>query len=380
MFHVEHNRFGVYVHVPFCLSQCAYCDFCRQTDMSLAPAYLQTVDQEMHDSPLAGLQPTTVYVGGGTPSSLGPDKLTTLLKNIARNFNLDTATDPDLGEFTVECNPDDVTPQLAYALIRGGVNRVSMGAQSLFDPALKMMGRRHKAQRVTQAIDTLHRAGIKNISVDCIFGLPKINGYNPLEDFKRFTALGVQHLSAYALQYEQGSQFTRMMEKGKLTPLPDDEVADQYALLTQTMANAGYLHYEISNYARPGHEARHNSSYWDRTEYAGFGPAASSLISGVRTTNTYNIPLYVSSHAKAKEMQETLGPDEIAEEIIMLGMRTMWGVLPTDVPEVHRAAFLKNAEKEIKLGNLCQLENGRLRIPEDRWMVSDMIIRSLTDF
>ena len=375
MFHVEQSKFGVYIHMPFCISRCGYCDFCRITDLSLRDGYLSAVEDEMRRDPWAGLSPRTVYVGGGTPSCLGTERLSRLLADVRMNFNLD-----GVEEYTVECNPEDVTPDLARVLRAQGVNRVSMGAQSLNDAALRMMGRRHNAKRVPEAIDALKNEGLTNISVDCIFGLPKVEGYSPEEDFTRFADLGVAHLSAYALQYEPGSLFSRMAEDGRLTPATDDEVAEQYDALTSILARAGYEHYEISNYARPGHVAAHNSSYWDRTDYVGFGPGASSLRNGVRWTNTHDVRKYISEAEERKEFEETLGEREVAEEVVMLGLRTSRGVDPADVPTAYRAAFEGAAQKEMAKGNLVTLPDGRLRIPEKRWMVSDMIIRSLADF
>lgn len=375
MFHVEQCKFGVYVHVPFCVSRCGYCDFCRVTDMSLRDGYLSAVAKEMEACGWAGRSPRTVYVGGGTPSCLGVGRLGELLSLVRRSFDLGEAV-----EFTVECNPEDVTQELAAVMTECGVNRVSMGAQSLSDSALRVMGRRHDARRVYEAVTTLEKAGVTNISVDCIFGLPKMDGYSPYDDFERFAALGVTHLSAYALQYEPGSRFTRMAEDGKLVPATDDEVAEQYDALTAILARAGYEHYEISNYARPGFRAVHNSSYWDRTDYLGFGPGASSLKEGVRWTNTYDVKDYIGSLGQEKELVETLGEREVAEEVVMLGLRTSRGVNPDDVPTAYRAAFDKAAAREKELGNVAALPDGRLRIPEERWMVSDMIIRNLTDF
>lgn len=375
MFHVEQCKFGVYVHVPFCVSKCGYCDFCRVTDMSLRDGYLSAVAKEMAACGWAGRKPRTVYVGGGTPSCLGAGRLRGLLSSLVKTFDLGETV-----EFTVECNPEDVTPELVAVMTECGVNRVSMGAQSLSDSALRMMGRRHDARRVYDAVAILGKAGVTNISVDCIFGLPKIDGYSAYDDFEKFAALGVTHLSAYALQYEQGSRFTHMAEDGKLVPATDDEVAEQYDALTSILARAGYEHYEISNYARPGFRAIHNSSYWDRTDYLGFGPGASSLKEGVRWTNTYDVKEYIGSLGQKKELVETLGEREVAEEVVMLGLRTSRGVNPDDVPTAYRAAFDKAAAREKELGNVAALTDGRLRIPEERWMVSNMIIRNLTDF
>lgn len=375
MFHVEQSKFGVYVHVPFCVSRCGYCDFCRVTDLSLRDGYLSAVAKEMESCGWIGRKPRTVYVGGGTPSCLGVGRLRGLLTLIKENFDLS-----EVAEFTVECNPEDVTPELAEMVAACGVDRVSMGAQSLSDAALRMMGRRHDSRRVYDAVAALEEAGVGNISVDCIFGLPRIEGYSPYDDFGRFASLGVTHLSAYALQYEPGSRFTHMAEEGRLVPATDDEVVEQYDALTSTLASAGYEHYEISNYARPGYQAIHNSSYWDRTDYLGFGPGASSLKGSVRWTNTYDVKEYIASLGRKRELVEKLGEREVAEEVVMLGLRTSRGVNPDDVPATYRPAFDEAARREVSLGNLAALPDGRLRIPEGRWMVSDMIIRNLADF
>lgn len=373
MFHVEHSNFGVYIHVPFCVSKCGYCDFCRVTDLSLRDAYLDALEKEIAASKIVRMSPRTVYVGGGTPSCLGVAGVSRLL-GIVNNY---LKTD-GVEEWTVECNPEDVNIELARALRSAGVGRVSMGAQSLFDPMLKYMGRRHNARRVYDAIDTLRAAGVDNISVDCIYGLPAVDGYRVEDDFRRFAALDVEHLSAYSLQYEEGSRFSQMADDGRLTPTDDDDVADQYDTLTAILREAGYLHYEISNYARPGREARHNSSYWNRTDYYGFGPAASSFASGVRTTNTRDVREYIASAASAHDLVETLTTEDVFCEVVMLGLRTSRGMAVADVPEEYLPAFLRAADSQRQLGNIIDLPGGRLRIPENRWMISDSIIRQLT--
>ena len=376
MFHVEHNKFGVYVHVPFCVSKCAYCDFYRVVDLGLADAYLDALASEICGSAAAGLRPRTVYVGGGTPSCLGVSGLRKLLRTLRDGFDVG-----GVAEWTVECNPEDVTDELAGLLAASGVNRVSMGAQSLCDAALRMMGRRHDADRVSLAVGILRDAGIKNISVDCIYGLPAVRGYSAAEDFERFVSLGVEHLSAYSLQYEEGSAFSRMVESGRLTPLPDDEVAEQYDVLTSVMREAGYHHYEISNYAKPGFEAVHNSSYWDRTDYFGFGPSASSLINGRRITNVSDVAEYVATCGGKKELVEDVMADDVVyDEVVMLGLRTSRGVNPADVPASFARMFSMAVKKEVSLGNLVVLDDGCVRIPEERWMVSDSIIRDVAGF
>lgn len=371
MFHVEHYRFGVYIHVPFCVSKCGYCDFCRVTDLSLVGGYLDVLRKEIERSSVHGERPATVYVGGGTPSCIGLENVGKLLDIVNNAFDLNAVE-----EYTVECNPDDVSVELSKVLADNGVNRVSMGAQSLNDSMLRMIGRRHNAGQVVDAIEKLHGSGIDNISVDCIFGLPKLEGYDVKSDFYKFVGLDVSHLSAYALSYEEGSRFTKMVMQGALTPLDDDEVADQYALLTAVMREGGYEHYEISNYAKPGRESRHNSSYWVGTEYYGFGPGASSYVNNVRTTNTQDVKEYIRSAGESKSMVENLTDRDKYEERVMLGLRTIKGVKVSDIEEKYRGEFVTKAEREIENGNMVR-QGEVYVIPEDRWIVADGIIGRL---
>lgn len=368
---MEHSEFGVYVHVPFCVSRCGYCDFCRVTDYSMLGGYLSALREEILRSPCAGLAPRTVYFGGGTPSSVGREAVRVLLDLVSDAFDLRGVV-----EYTFECNPDDVDEELAGALAAGGVGRVSMGAQSLCDGALRMMGRRHSAEQVRRAVEVLKSAGLRGVSVDCIFGLPEVRGYSAVRDFEEFASLGVEHLSAYALSYEPGGRFSKMVEAGTLTPLPDDAVAAQYEELCGVLRQAGYSHYEISNFAKPGFEAVHNSSYWRRAPYFGFGPSASSFSGGVRVTNTADLQEYISSCGGAKALREELTAEEVYEEVVMLGLRTARGVSLSDVPHEFRKRFLRAAEAEVGNGGLTR-DGGRFVIPEGRWFVADGIIGRL---
>lgn len=368
---MEHSAFGVYVHVPFCVSRCGYCDFCRVTDYAMLGGYLSALREELLHSPCAGRAPRTVYFGGGTPSSVGVEAVGGLLGIVAEAFDLRGVV-----EYTFECNPDDVGDGLAEALAAGGVSRVSMGAQSLCDEALRMMGRRHSAGQVRRAVGVLRDVGFRNVSVDCIFGLPDVRGYSARRDFEEFASLGVEHLSAYALSYEPGSRFSKMVADGGLSPLPDDAVAEQYDELCEVLRGAGYSHYEISNFAKPGCEAVHNSSYWDRTPYFGFGPSASSFCDGVRTTNTMSVGEYVATSGEAKSLREKLSDEEAYEELVMLGLRTSRGVRLVDLPTGYRGRFVHNAAAELEHGNLTQMGE-RYVIPERRWFVADGIIGRL---
>lgn len=371
MFHVEHQPFGVYIHVPFCISKCGYCNFCRITDLKFVEGYLRVLQQEMKESNVVGMRPRTVYIGGGTPSCIGKKNVDKLLQTVGRTFDLS-----ETEEFTVECNPDDVDRELCDIMIKNGVNRVSMGVQSMDEKMLRLMGRRHTKEQVVKAIGFLRESGIENISLDFMYGLPKMSGYDFERDLCEFLDLKVEHCSAYSLSYEEGSRFTKMNEEGKLTPNEDDEVAEQYEILTAKMRERGFEHYEISNYSTKGKRSKHNSSYWNKTPYYGFGPGASSYSDNVRTTNIMDVEKYIRSEGKEKNLVEELTSLDEYEEAVMLRLRTKEGVGLCDLPEEFRNEFMSKARKEIENGNLA-IEGGKYFIPEKKWFVADGIIERL---
>lgn len=371
MFHVEHQPFGVYVHVPFCISKCGYCDFCRVTELGIVGDYLETLEKEMKKSQVVGGRPRTVYIGGGTPSCIGKENVDKLLGIVGRCFDLGKVE-----EFTVECNPDDVDSELCEILVENGVDRVSMGVQSMNEKMLKLMGRRHSVEQVKNAVACLRESGVRNISLDFIYGLPMLEGYDFERDLEEFLKLNVEHCSAYSLSYEEGSRFTKMVEEGKLTPIEDDEVAEQYEILTVKIRERGFEHYEISNYAREGKRSKHNSSYWNNTPYYGFGPGASSYDGKVRTTNVMDVKRYIRSEGEEKKLVEKLTTLDEYEEAVMLRLRTIEGVGVEELPEEYRTEFLEKARVEMKNGNLAEKE-GRYFIPETKWFVADGIIERL---
>lgn len=371
MFHVEHKPFGAYVHVPFCVSKCGYCDFCRVTELGLVCGYLKTLEKEIEESEIKGRQPRTIYVGGGTPSCIGKENVSKLLGIVGKSFDL-----RKVEEFTVECNPDDVDRELCEIMVENGVDRVSMGVQSMNEKMLKLMGRRHSVEQVGNAVACLREAGIKNISLDFIYGLPVMESYDFERDIERFLELDVEHCSAYSLSYEEGSIFTKMVEEGRLTAMEDDEVAEQYEILTAKMRERGFEHYEISNYARKGKRSRHNSSYWNKTPYYGFGPGASSYDGKVRTTNVMDVRQYIRSGGREKSLVEKLTSLDEYEEAVMLRLRTIEGVGVEELPEEYREEFIEKARVEMKNGNLAEKE-GRYFIPEKKWFVADGIIERL---
>lgn len=326
---------GLYVHVPFCQSRCAYCAFHSGTDLTRVPLYLQLLEDELHTRLPQGSAVRTVYIGGGTPSALGTTGLAKLTSLIADWLDLRQCL-----EYTVEVNPDDVAPALCDLLAPLPNVRVSMGAQSLDNAMLQLLHRRHDARQVTEAIKQLRRAAIDNISVDMILALPPLPHYDPAADLERFVELRVPHLSAYLLSYEPGTPLTA---RDDLPRASDEQAAEQYDNACQRLRQAGYRHYEISNWAVPGLEALHNSSYWQRLPYIGLGPAAASFDGdNHRAVNSTSWPW--------QTLTETLTPLECREEELMLGLRTDQG--------------WRNA----------------VRIPEEKWIVADDIISNLLNY
>ena len=387
----------IYLHVPFCRSFCTYCDFyseiaCRGRDAQLFEQYADAVCAEAsrrRDEIEATRDLNTLYIGGGTPSVLPLSFLRQMAAAIGRSalradgnyfpdkfagkpisappFTTPTHAYAPYIEFTVEVNPEDIVEK-GEAYVRGllelGVNRVSMGVQSLDDGILRWMNRRHDAAHARQAFEILRRAGVENISVDLIFGLSQLSEAVLAETLRDIVTWRPEHVSAYQLSIEEGSTLGRMVRDGRYTEASQEQCAAQYRLLCDTLRDAGYNHYEISNWALPGREAVHNSAYWSRHPYVGLGPGAHSFDGKVRTWNPENLSSFAGSTG------ESLSPVEIREEEIMLGLRTARGI-PAELPDATKAAEM------LADGRLVRLPNGHLRIPEDYWFISDDIIADL---
>ena len=445
----------IYLHVPFCRSFCTYCDFyseiaCQGRDAQLFEAYTAAVCAEAsrrRDEIEATRDLNTLYIGGGTPSVL-PLALIRQLAAAASLMTGDVPPEPPASlrsedsrrqstgggkaerelvfrqtcpennsrppvwktpsagfvEFTIEVNPEDIVEKgEAYVreLLELGVNRVSMGVQSLDDGILRWMNRRHDAAHARQAFEILRRAGVENISVDLIFGLSQLSEAILSETVREIVAWRPEHISAYQLSIEEGSTLGRMVREGRYAEASQEQCAAQYRLLCDALREAGYLHYEISNWALPGREAIHNSAYWSRHPYVGLGPGAHSFDGHTRSWNAATLrpsgqlppetsgcagplpsddgplPLTMPRVARFPEAvaacdggSEQLTEAEAREEEVMLGLRTARGVAEGLLDAAKAAAMLAD-------GRLARLPDGRLRIPEDHWFVSDDIIADL---
>ena len=360
----------IYIHVPFCRSFCTYCGFYSEICQEFEPygkALIKEIDsrrEEIEES--SGVN--TLYIGGGTPSVLPPS----VLKDIVCALGAS-----DYEEFTVEVNPDDVTPSYASFLKELGVNRISMGVQSFDDSILKWMNRRHDAASALAAFKTLRLAGFDNISIDLIFGLSQLSDDVWKATLEQALELSPEHISAYQLSIEEGSVLEELVSNGRYSPAPDELCAHQYDMLCKALSDAGYNHYEISNFAIPGREAVHNSAYWRQLPYVGLGPGAHSLRilndgSLKRSWNPSDIKAYCSLCLSDSGF-EILSPEQVALERIMLGLRTSEGVSCGFLKENSLPGALDRLLSE---GFLEKTPSDNVRIPEKHFFVSDSIIGS----
>ena len=277
---------NLYLHIPFCASRCSYCDFYTQVGGRWRRDFLTALLGELRlrrDELPKGETIEHIYLGGGTPSLLTIEELRQIFSLISELY----ASSYE-GEITIECNPDDVTEAYAEGLASLPINRVSMGVQSFDADDLTFLNRRHSAQQVHSAIRALRQCGITNLSLDLIYGLPRQTEEKWRANIKEFLSLGVPHLSAYHLIYEEGTALTRLVERGKVKPVDEEASLLFFQILIDELRAAGYEHYEISNFALPGLHARHNTGYWQGVPYLGFGPSAHSFDG--RRTRSYNVP------------------------------------------------------------------------------------------
>lgn len=372
---------GIYVHIPFCGAKCVYCDFYSTVDAH--DSFARYIDAVLAEARLrhGELQEpiTTLYVGGGTPSVLPIEQLARLVQGLREVFDLSQVV-----EFTVEVNPDDVTSSLVQALVRVGCNRVSMGIQSFDDGELKFMNRRHTAAQAVNAVRVLREAGIGNLSVDLIYGVPNQSMGTWLANVEQVVALGVPHVSAYSLMYEQGTRLWAMRKVGKVKEIEEELSVGMYQVLVDKLSQAGFEHYEISNFARHGYHSRHNSSYWNLTPYLGLGAAAHSYDGIVRRYNPNNYKSYMQlllvEGRCAFEIEE-MQPWERYDEYVMLRLRTSCGIESADLlqrfdPRFHDF-FMTRVQKLNGTSLSLNHSDGRYWIDENKVMLTDEITREL---
>lgn len=376
---------GIYVHIPFCASRCIYCGFYSTTGKeNLQNEYVDALIDEfsLRRSYLKGEKVHTIYIGGGTPSLLSESNLMKIHEYIYNKVKED-----GIEEFTMECNPDDITPSLAMTLVEMGVTRVSMGVQTFSDDRLRFLHRRHKASQIAPAIKTLRDAGIKNISIDLMFGFPGETLEDWREDLQKAANMGVEHISAYSLMYEEGTVLHTMLESGNIKENDEETSVEMYNMLIDYLTNAGYEHYEISNFAKAGYRSKHNSSYWNGTHYIGIGAAAHSFDGDTRGWNVSSISDYIEHIAKMKEEKtakvfmrgmdyEIIDDDTRYNDTLTTALRTKEGIDLGLLEDDYYKYIIRYAQKGIKEG-LLKIEGNHLSLTRNGLYISDDVMSDL---
>lgn len=369
---------GIYIHVPFCKSRCIYCDFFSTTSLELREEYADAVCMELEKRKeyVKDEVIESIYWGGGTPSQLDATHIKKIMKVIDRNFIV-----AENAEITLEGNPDDMNRGFLTAIHDAGVNRLSMGVQSFNDDRLKFLRRRHSGADAENAVKRAQDCGFSNISIDLIFGFPDEDLSAWKEDIERATRIGVQHISAYALTYEEGTVLHRMLTSGKVKEIDEGLFEQMYYCLADKLKEAGFRHYEISNFCLPGFYSRHNSSYWSGAVYLGVGAAAHSYDKVSRQWNHSNIRTYIDGICKGEDVatKETLNRNQQYDEFIMTRLRTDTGIDTDELKKTFGSKYhqhcMKSAEQFIKSGLLKLSDNGKaLSLTRKGLFVSDSIM------
>ncbi len=364
---------GLYIHIPFCRSRCIYCGFYSTTDEKWRQRYVDAVCREMEMRP--STDPIdTIYVGGGTPSQLSEEQLHQLFLYINKVYGNEAE------EVTIEVNPDDVTVEFAAVLQQLPINRVSMGAQTFDNERLRFLHRRHTAEQVPLAVQRLRDAGIRNISVDLMYGFPHETLTDWQFDIDAALSLDVEHLSAYCLMVEEGTPLYNQMKNGALVycPLSEELERQMYEVLIDRLTAAGYEHYEISNFAKPGFCSRHNSSYWNDTPYIGLGAAAHSYNGKCRQWNVADIHQYIDAIQRGEIPceREPIDADTHYNDRITVALRTRDGLDLDSLSDKHRNYCMNEAQRFITDG-LLRYDGHHLVLTRKGLFVSDYIMSSL---
>lgn len=374
---------GLYVHIPFCATRCSYCGFYSTTKLDLQDRYVDSLCREIAlrkeylssystDSKAANTIIRTIYIGGGTPSQLSRYSLEKLF------YAIDTYLECSPEEVTMEVNPDDVTNDLAETISALHINRVSMGAQTFDDNRLKFLNRRHKSFQVERAIDILHEHGVGNISIDLMFGFPGQTCDSWKEDVRRAISLDIQHISAYSLMYEEGTRLYRMLKENMIKEIDEEVSLNMYNELINILCDAGYEHYEISNFAKKGYRAQHNSSYWHDIPYLGIGAAAHSYNIKSRQWNVSDINKYIESisHDTVPFTFESIDADTHYNDIVTTELRTSEGIDLSRLDDKYVQYIVKQAARHVA-DKTVDINDGHLKLTREGLYISDMIMSDL---
>jgi oxygen-independent coproporphyrinogen III oxidase len=388
----------LYLHIPFCQSKCYYCDFFSEVGSTQRSDFLRALEQELRTESIfllpnssfgtgqknnsaenQKLKPSlrTIYFGGGTPSLLSEAEYIRIFDAIQQNYDLSRCE-----ERTLEANPDDLTPEYIQALRRLPFNRISVGIQSFVDEELKAINRRHTSLAAAQAVRNCSESGFQNISIDLMYGLPGQTLESFAYSLEQALTLPVQHISSYALSWEEGSVLYAKMLKGELKQAPDEMLESCFFLLKDRLEKAGFVHYELSNFALPDYQSKHNSAYWDGTSYLGVGPSAHSYNGNVRRFNPLSVGAYVQGLRSGllPRATEMLDADTCYNDFVMTRLRTAKGLDLNELKSTFGVEKLnycmQNAKRSLNSGSLEQIGDV-LRLTRSGLFISDAVLSDL---
>lgn len=371
---------GIYIHIPFCKSKCAYCNFFSLVSEKKINDYVNSLKREIvsRKDYLGGEKVKTIYFGGGTPSLLPTKYIDEILKILNNNFDL--VSNP---EITLEANPDTIDKEQLFELKSLGVNRISVGIQSFHDDDLKYLDRKHDSRHALQIIDDLKCVGFEKLTLDLIYGIPTLTEEKWNKNLDIFFSTGISHLSAYALTVEPKTILGQRIEKGDLQDVNEEETVRHYEILVDRTKENGFEHYEISNFAKPGCRSQHNSIYWNDEKYLGLGPSAHSYDGNSRQWNISNLTKYIqliNSESECYYEKEILSTEDKFNEYVMTSLRTSWGC---DIEKIsakygssYSEHFLKNVKKYLESGEMLKDFN-TYRLTDEGMLFADGIAAEL---
>ena len=370
----------IYLHIPFCKQKCSYCNFHFSTSLQFKEEMIAALKKEifLRKDNLQNKNLKSLYFGGGTPSILKVEELQSIIDEVLKYYSFDLNI-----EITLEANPDDLTQNFLKELAKTEINRLSIGTQSFYEPDLKMMNRAHNASEAESSIKRAQDFGLENISVDLIYGSPTSDFQIFKKNLLKIIELQVPHVSAYALTVEPKTALSSWISEGKIAAPNESEQNQEFFYMTDFLKDHGFDHYEISNFGKPNFHSKHNSAYWKYEEYLGIGPSAHSYNgTNERSWNIANNKKYIDSLSQNNLPKETeiLTQNEQFNEMLMIGLRTIWGVNMFDLKMKFSTEIIEKFQKDIQQkvdDGLLILENNHLIIPEKNWFLADGIASDL---
>ncbi len=370
---------GIYIHIPFCLKACYYCDFHFSTSLNSKHQVISAICQELQlkRNYLDSSSVETIYFGGGTPSILDISDLEKILNIIYKNFNISNFL-----ECTLEANPNDLTKQKIKGFRNLGINRISLGGQSFNDEQLKQINRTHTSSQIENSIKLLQDLGLRNINLDLMYGLPNLKNQSWEKDLKKSIDLGVTHLSCYCLTIEKGTVFHKMVQKGDLKIDSDEKIKLQFLIMRDVLIKNHFDHYEISNFCKPSYESKHNISYWNGNKYLGIGPSAHSYNGKERHWNVKNNIKYIESIKNGELFfeKERLNRKDIINEYILTGLRTRKGITLKKLMKITNQNEYQKLKKQIDnltKNSLLFHENNNFSLTQEGMILCDKITSDL---